>query len=343
MRDAARVVGGAAASGVDHEFFLGADRDPGGADRHVQLGQHVDAVLECLDVDIPACRNQAVSHALHKETHASAGAGQQALAGGNTGVAGAGKRNVFPACDMGGSRRAGGDSDGAGQHQMWCAEFRVLIGLRVGGPLALDILVLRLQGPRDLVLISRLLRQQFARHAGKGVLLLARHGQALCRLRQILVMFAGVGAHLGGEQHAATGAQHPMRVRSQFEALTARHAARGSRMREIADIQRRGRVVAHQRRADLAGGVVQPQLVGAAALVFLGFDGIEDVVPGQFVRRQVRRPVRSSGNDRLVAIAVQEVDDHFLPDARDRHVAPGRARPVLRHADPARAVFVVLA
>ncbi|MNN80131.1 hypothetical protein D3C81_1968340 [compost metagenome] len=89
--------------------------------------------------------------------------------------------------------------------------------------------------------------------------------------------------------------------------------------------------------------VLKAQFVESIAFVGLALDRHPRLVLRQGVRRQVRCPVRSSGNDRLVAIAVQEVDDHFLPDARDRHMAPGRARPVLRHADPARAVFVVLA
>src|SRR5262249_34323447 len=49
------------------------------------------------------------------------------------------------------------------------------------------------------------------------------------------------------------------------------------------------------------------------------------------------------GDDGLVRVSLQERDDHFLPDAGDRHAAPALAGPGLRHPQPARAVLVPLA
>src|SRR5439155_1551903 len=43
-----------------------------------------------------------------------------------------------------------------------------------------------------------------------------------------------------------------------------------------------------------------------------------------------------------VGIALEEVDDHLLTDARDVDRPPGRARPRLRHAHEARALLVLL-
>src|SRR5690606_34217157 len=48
-----------------------------------------------------------------------------------------------------------------------------------------------------------------------------------------------------------------------------------------------------------------------------------------------------SGANGTVRIALQVVDDDFLPDARDRQGAPAAARPRLRNTDPAGTGLVV--
>ncbi|MNT24712.1 hypothetical protein D3C72_1602030 [compost metagenome] len=102
-------------------------------------------------------------------------------------------------------------------------------------------------------------------------------------------------------------------------------------------------MVAHQRRADLCRGIVQPQFVRAVPFVLFGFDGGKRVVPRQRVRRQVGFAEEPPHGNWLVAITVQKIHDDLLTDTRDRHMPPLRARPILRHAYPARAVFVVAA
>ena len=63
----------------------------------------------------------------------------------------------------------------------------------------------------------------------------------------------------------------------------------------------------------------------------------------QVVGRLVDPVVDAAGDQRLVRVALQEVDHHFHADPRDEHRAVAVAGPGLGHAHPARAVVVVLA
>ncbi|KAF1029953.1 MAG: hypothetical protein GAK37_01560 [Pseudomonas sp.] len=90
--------------------------------------------------------------------------------------------------------------------------------------------------------------------------------------------------------------------------------------------------------------VFKAQLVVAtAALGRVAFDGRACGVFRQWVRWQGVGVVDAAGDQRLVGIAFQEAHDHFLADARGEQAAPAFACPALRHANPARAVFVALA
>src|SRR6185312_2153177 len=51
----------------------------------------------------------------------------------------------------------------------------------------------------------------------------------------------------------------------------------------------------------------------------------------------------AAGHERLVGVALEELDDHFHADARNPHRAPAAMRPELADADPARAVLILLA
>jgi hypothetical protein len=62
----------------------------------------------------------------------------------------------------------------------------------------------------------------------------------------------------------------------------------------------------------------------------------------QGVGRLIVVVVDAADHDGLVWIAIHEVDEHFLPDARDELKAEVRAGPRLGDTHPARAVFVVL-
>ena len=67
-------------------------------------------------------------------------------------------------------------------------------------------------------------------------------------------------------------------------------------MGQIPEVDRTGTVVTAQRYADFAGGVVDAQLVGTAALVFLAFDGRQRFQLGKLVRWQVHAVVQAAGD-----------------------------------------------
>ncbi len=67
------------------------------------------------------------------------------------------------------------------------------------------------------------------------------------------------------------------------------------------------------------------------------------LVIGQRVRRHFLRIVNAADDDRLIGIAFEKVDDHFLLDARDVDHAPLLSRQRRSDAHPARAVRVILA
>src|SRR5262249_38488358 len=102
-------------------------------------------------------------------------------------------------------------------------------------------------------------------------------------------------------------------------------------------------VLAVDRDLFLTGGVVGGDLVVAGALVCFGLDAADDRGARQGVRRHVVAVVDPPDDDRLVGVALQEVDDHLPADARDRDRAPILAGPRLRDAHPAARVLVALA
>ena len=88
--------------------------------------------------------------------------------------------------------------------------------------------------------------------------------------------------------------------------------------------------------------VFETQFVVAGAAVGLGFDGHPRLVLGKTIRRQVVGVVAAPGDDGLIGVALNKIDDDFVADARDGHVAPGSAGPVLGDADPATGGVVAL-
>jgi hypothetical protein len=132
--DAAGVVGRGAAAALHHQFGLGGDGDAVGVGGDVELGQQVDAVLQ----RVCRCRRTlrpAPSQALHEQAHAAAGAGQQAFADRQAGVAGAAQGQVFAGGDVAGARRGQGDAGGAGEHQVRLGEFGNSLAVMFAGPL----------------------------------------------------------------------------------------------------------------------------------------------------------------------------------------------------------------
>lgn len=87
--------------------------------------------------------------------------------------------------------------------------------------------------------------------------------------------------------------------------------------------------------------VLEPQFVAALTLVGLGLESGSGLVLRQRVRRGVGGVVGSSGNDRLVRVAVQKADDDFVADSRQRHEAILATGPALADSEPGAAVFVV--
>ena len=114
-------------------------------------------------------------------------------------------------------------------------------------------------------------------------------------------------------------------------------------MGQIPEVDRTGTVVTAQRDADFAGGVVNTQLVGTAALVFLAFDGRQRLQLGQFVRRQMHAVVEAAGDQRLIRVALQKGNQHFHAHARQVDRAEALARPVRCNPHPAAGFVVELA
>src|SRR5262249_37822521 len=92
--------------------------------------------------------------------------------------------------------------------------------------------------------------------------------------------------------------------------------------------------------------VLEAQLVEVVRCATDGRPALDAGLRGirrQGVGRHLLGVVDAAGDQRLVRIALEEGDDHLLADAGNRHDAPVLAGPVLRDADPARAVLVPLA
>src|SRR5262249_22800953 len=92
-------------------------------------------------------------------------------------------------------------------------------------------------------------------------------------------------------------------------------------------------------------GVIAGYLVVAAAGTFVssGHQAAGLLSFGEFFGRHVFRVVYAADDDRVVGIALQEIDDHFMADARDVDLPPAFACPGSGDPDPTRAVDVVLA
>ena len=65
-------------------------------------------------------------------------------------------------------------------------------------------------------------------------------------------------------------------------------------------------------------------------------------VRGQVVRGHLLRVVNAPGDDRVIRVTADEVDDDLLADARNVDEAPLLARPWLRDANPATAILVLI-
>src|SRR4051794_10437572 len=92
----------------------------------------------------------------------------------------------------------------------------------------------------------------------------------------------------------------------------------------------------------LAGAVVHRQLVEAAPLVRVRLDPAQHGTRREAEGRRLFRVVDAAGDDRLIGIAFEEIDDHFLTDARRGNGSPTFTGPRMRDADPAGAVLVLL-
>ncbi|EDT38349.1 hypothetical protein BamMEX5DRAFT_5868 [Burkholderia ambifaria MEX-5] len=127
--------------------------------------------------------------------------------------------------------------------------------------------------------------------------------------------------------HAFRGTNDGLRVGSCLQAVTAWCAlATIARLREVAEVQLRIGVLAGKLTADLAGRIVEAQLVISIRLDFLGLDAGQISIARKRARvaergRHVGTAVQHACHDHLVRIAVQMVDQHFHAGAR-QHVHP---------------------
>ncbi|VVQ26285.1 hypothetical protein PS925_06172 [Pseudomonas fluorescens] len=114
-------------------------------------------------------------------------------------------------------------------------------------------------------------------------------------------------------------------------------------MGQITEVDCTRTVITAQRDADLAGGVVDAQFVGAAAFVFLALDRGQGLEIRQFVRRQIGTVVQAAGDQRLIGIAFEEGDQHLHADPWNIDRAKSLGSPARRDAHPATGHIVVLA
>src|SRR5438045_8631150 len=83
--------------------------------------------------------------------------------------------------------------------------------------------------------------------------------------------------------------------------------------------------------------VLHPDLVevcGPPAGAGAAFQAALGLVGGEGVGGSLVAVVDAAGDDGLVGVAFEELDDDLLADARDRDAAPGLAGPGLGDADP---------
>lgn len=111
-----------------------------------------------------------------------------------------------------------------------------------------------------------------------------------------------------------------MFVGVQFEVFVVWFVVFGLGMGQVVQVQCVGIVVVYQCCIDLCCGVVDVQFVGLVVFVFFVFDGVEDFVVGQCVGWLVGCLVGVFGDDWLVVVVVQVIDDYFLVNLWDCYV-----------------------
>ena len=92
----------------------------------------------------------------------------------------------------------------------------------------------------------------------------------------------------------------------------------------------------------LALQVFEPQLVevlGRTLFAAAALDAALRLIGGQRIGRHVVGVVDAAGDDRLVGVAFQKVDDHFLADAGNVHARPTVCRPRLARRGPSTSCF----
>jgi hypothetical protein len=89
------------------------------------------------------------------------------------------------------------------------------------------------------------------------------------------------------------------------------------------------------------GLVLNPKLVelcrsalSAAGVHTARFNAALRFVGGQFVWRHVLRVVHAPDDHRLIRVSVQKLNNHFMPDARDKNRAPSGTAPALSDTHP---------
>src|SRR5262249_46941431 len=83
-------------------------------------------------------------------------------------------------------------------------------------------------------------------------------------------------------------------------------------------------------------GVVERNLVvSTTALGAVRFDTADDRTARHTERRHLLSVINAAGDDRLIRVAFQEINDDFLADSWNRDSAPALPGPWVRDADPA--------
>src|SRR5690606_14759638 len=340
---------------LDDDAALGEDIDPVvvGGHRDAAVGEHLQGAIVGLEAQRTVARDDLDRAALCKEGDVAAADADDRVAGGEVGVllggqvgmaAGVGNR-TGRSCKRDGVGRFG-DQDGRGEPLDGVAAVTLAVR-RLGGRLAVDgggvsTVLLRVD-EADQVGLARVCVRRLDARCFRGV------AQSLRRANGTLQLADGLGdVELGRghgrsrrrrQQHALARPQVGPTQGGQVETFAAVAAPRiVAVLDQIAELQTAVGQAGMQALAQLAGGVVDHPLLGAAAIVRLAVQSRQAAAVVAALGKRERwgdlAVVELAGGDGLIYGAVGELDEDFAADPRQQVGAPIGAGLPLGHPHP---------